>query len=267
MIDITQIYYPSFDKPGICRVLFYPRREPPGPLDAGIERLMIPVENDVTVGGRFHQAGLESPTILLFHGNGEIAADYEDIGAIYRGIGINFLPVDYRGYGLSSGKPTVTAMMRDSHVIFEFVSAWLTRRGFLGPLVVMGRSLGSASALEIAFHNADRIAGLIIESGFARILPLLRLLGIHDPELTEASGPQNLEKIRCVQKPTLVIHAEYDHIIPFAEGRDLYEASGGVAKKFLGIPGADHNNIFSRGVKQYVDTIKSFAETLFQPRH
>jgi pimeloyl-ACP methyl ester carboxylesterase len=260
MIDLTQIRYPAFDKPEICRVLFYPRREKAGPQGIGPERLMIPVEKEVTVGGRFHLSGQESPTILFFHGNGEIAADYDDIGAIYRGMRINFLPVDYRGYGLSSGKPTVTAMMRDSHRIFEFVSTWLTGRGFTGPLAVMGRSLGSAPALEIAFHNAERIAGLIIESGFARILPLLSLLGIHDPELTEATGPQNLEKIRRVRKPTLVIHAEYDQIIPFAEGKDLYEASGAVEKKLLEIPGADHNNIFFQGMKEYLDAIGTFIE-------
>ena len=260
MIDLTQIRYPAFDKPEICRVLFYPRRERAGPQGVGPERLMIPVENDVTVGGRFHLARQESPTILFFHGNGEIAADYDDIGVIYRGMGINFLPVDYRGYGLSSGRPTVTAMMRDGHAVLEYVTAWLTGRECTGPLIVMGRSLGSAPALEIAFHNAERIAGLIIESGFARILPLLSLLGIHDPELTEATGPQNLEKIRRVRKPTLVIHAEYDHIIPFAEGKDLYEASGAVEKKLLEIPGADHNNIFFHGMRQYLDAVGTFIE-------
>ena len=266
MIDLTQIRYPAFDKPEICRVLFYPRRERAEPQGVGPERLMIPVENDVTVGGRFHLARQESPTILFFHGNGEIAADYDDIGVIYRGMGINFLPVDYRGYGLSSGKPTVTAMMRDSHTVIAYALAWLIKRGFTGPLIVMGRSLGSAPALEIAFHNAQRIAGLIIESGFARTLPLLNLLGIHDPELTEAAGPQNLEKIRRVQTPTLIIHAEFDHIIPFAEGKDLYEASGAREKKFLEIPGADHNTVFFQGMKQYLDAIGTFMEIAAKTR-
>ena len=130
----------------------------------------------------------------------------------------------------------------------------------------MGRSLGSAPALEIAFHNAQRIAGLIIESGFARTLPLLNLLGIHDPELTEAAGPQNLEKIRRVQTPTLIIHAEFDHIIPFAEGKDLYEASGAKEKKFLEIPGADHNTVFFQGMKQYLDAIGTFMEIVAKKR-
>jgi alpha-beta hydrolase superfamily lysophospholipase len=228
---------------------------------------MVPVEKDVTVGGRFHESGKEVPTILFFHGNGEIAADYDDIGAIYRKMGINFLPVDYRGYGVSSGNPTVTATMRDSHTIFEYVTAWLLGRGFTGPLVVMGRSLGSAPALQIAFHHGKQIAGLIIESGFARIVPLLHLLGIDDPDLTEAMGPQNTGKISSIQMPTLIIHAEYDRIIPIAEGKELYQASGATDKKFLVIPGADHNDVFLLGMNAYLDAIGKFMETVTARLH
>jgi uncharacterized protein len=261
MAGLFPIRYTAFDKPEISRLLFHPRREGTGtPGGVGSEHLMIPVEQDVAVGGRFHLSRQDAPTILFFHGNGEIACDYEDIGTIYQRMRINFLPVDYRGYGSSSGQPTVTAMMRDSHAILDFVAAWLISRGCTGPLVVMGRSLGSAPALEIAFQNAERIAGLIIESGFARILPLLNLLGIDDPELTEKSGPQNEEKIRRVRKPTLIIHAEYDHIIPYAEGQALYEASGATEKKFLGIPAADHNTIFFQGMDRYLDAIGTFMK-------
>jgi uncharacterized protein len=266
MIDLPQTNYSAFDKPEICGLLFYPRREMAGPPAAGPEPIMIPVEQDVAVSGRFHFSGHESPTILFFHGNGEIAADYDDIGSIYRGIGINFLPVDFRGYGLSSGRPTVTTMMRDSHAVIAYAANWLTERGFTAPLIVMGRSLGSAPALEIALHNAQRIAGLIVESGFARILPLLNLLGIYDPELTEATGPQNLEKIRLIKTPTLIIHAEFDHIISFSEGKDLYEASGAKEKQFLEIPGADHNNVFFQGMKQYLDAIGTFMEIVAKRR-
>ncbi len=266
MIDPSTVDYSPFDKPEICRRLFYPRRESNLGKGDGAERLMIPVAQDVAVGGLFHESGREAPTILFFHGNGEIVSDYDDVGTMYRRLGINFLPVDYRGYGFSSGKPTVTAMMGDSHRIFHFVASWLVEREFSGPIVLMGRSLGSASAVEIAFHYGEGIAGLIIESGFARILPLLNLLGIYDPGLTEASGPQNLEKIKRVQRPTLIIHAENDHIIPLAEGEDLYTASGATEKNIVRIPGADHNDIFFQGMKPYLRAIGKFVEIVTIPR-
>jgi pimeloyl-ACP methyl ester carboxylesterase len=258
MIDLSTIRYPAFDKPGIGRLLFYPRRESGGLPCGDYERLSIPVGKAILVDARFYEADQRAPTILFFHGNGEIVADYDDVGAIYRRMGINYLPVDYRGYGLSTGTPTVTTVMRDALVSFEFVTGWLAGHGFTGPLVVMGRSLGCAPALEVAFHFEARMAGLIIESGFGHILPLLKLMGIDDPELTEETGPNNLEKIRHVKKPTLVIHARYDQIIPISEGKGLYHASVAPEKFFLEIPGADHNDIFLRGMQIYLKTIDTF---------
>ena len=64
-----------------------------------------------SIGGRFYAAGATAPTLLFFHGNGEIVADYEDLGPLYARQGLNFFPVDYRGYGRSTGTPTVTAMI------------------------------------------------------------------------------------------------------------------------------------------------------------
>jgi pimeloyl-ACP methyl ester carboxylesterase len=258
MIDLSTIHYSTFDKPEISRLLFYPRRESELLPSGDYERLSIPVEKSVTVGARFYEADQGAPTILFFHGNGEIVADYDDVAAIYHRMGINYLPVDYRGYGLSTGTPMVTAVMRDALVIFEFVTGWLAGHGFTGPLAVMGRSLGCAPALEAAFHFEARMAGLIIESGFGHILPLLKIMGIDDPELTEEAGPRNLEKIRRVKKPTLIIHARYDQIIPISEGKCLYHASVAAEKFFLEIPGADHNDIFLRGMQIYLKTIGAF---------
>src|SRR5208282_2749154 len=102
------------------------------------EEVLIPVETGVVIGGRFYAAGISESTLLFFHGNGEIVADYEDLGPLYTQQGFNFFPVDYRGYGRSTGTPTVTAMMRDCHVILDFTQDWLTKQGFSGPLVVMG---------------------------------------------------------------------------------------------------------------------------------
>jgi hypothetical protein len=53
--------------------------------------------------------GTEGPTLLFFHGNGEIVADYEDLGPLYASKGSVF-PMDYREHGRSTGTPTVTTM-------------------------------------------------------------------------------------------------------------------------------------------------------------
>lgn len=230
----------------------------------GAESHLIRVAQDVVIGARFHLAGKSRPSILFFHGNGEIVADYEEMGLLYAQMGINFLPVDYRGYGRSTGQPTVTAMMRDARVILDYVRTWLSDQGYTGPLLVMGRSLGSAPALELARQCPHFIDGLIIESGFARIGPLLRLIGIDMTlyGLSEGQGPRNLDKIRQWGKPLLVIHAEYDQIISFTEGQALFEASPAADKKLLKIPNANHNDIFFQGMNAYLQAIGELADMI-----
>lgn len=250
------------DTPDILSRLFHPRPEigaagPPGAID-----LMIPVAEGVAVGACFHPAGKTDPTILFFHGNGEIVSDYHHMGPLYTIQGINFLPVDYRGYGRSGGSPTVSGMLQDCHAILDFTISWLSDRNVTGPLFVMGRSLGSASALELAARRQKRLAGLILESAFAYGVPLLELLGvsIEDEAMVEEKVFQHLGKIKQVENPVLIIHAEHDHIIPVTDGRTLFKACHSDRKFFLEIADADHNDIFSRGMPRYMGAICKFCK-------
>ena len=259
MSNLSQIDYSSLDHPEVLALLFHPRPGWSAPAEVyGVEEMSVPVEDGVSLGAKLHHADKSAPVILFFHGNGEIVSDYDDLGPVYVRMGINFLPVDYRGYGRSTGSPTVTGMMRDCHTIFDHVKQWLTQRGYSGPLIVMGRSLGSASALELAAHYEDEIAGLVVESGFSNVIPLLRLVGVDIDRLgiSDKDDLRNIEKIQGYSRPVLVIHAEYDHIIPFSDGQALFNACASSDKRFLKIPGADHNTIFAMGIEDYMKEVK-----------
>lgn len=257
--------YKILDQTEALAAIFHPRPEltTPSPVEGRSDHL-IPVGPDVEIGARFHATAPGGPNLLFFHGNGEIVADYDDLGPHYNDRGINLMAADYRGYGRSSGNPTVSAMMADSHKIFDYVRAWLMQNGFDGPLIVMGRSLGSAAALELAAAHSDKIEGLIIESGFAYAGALLRLLGI-DPDrlgFNEEAGFLNLTKITQYNGPTLIIHAEFDHIIPYSDAEALFSASTGHLKRLLKIEGANHNDILMRGFSTYIQAIKEFSQEI-----
>ena len=265
MTDGSRIDYSAFDRPEILRFLFHPR--PEGSLSIPIKNakdLDIPVEDGHFVGARLHHFDKAAPVILFFHGNGEIVSDYNDLGPMYSRIGSNFLPVDYRGYGRSTGTPTVTGMMRDCHAVFDYFRRWFNTHGYTGALIVMGRSLGSASALELAASYQNEIDGLIIDSGFAYFTPLLKLLGVNikGMEIQEQEGLRNIDKIQNFYKPVRVIHAEYDHIIPFSDARALFDACPASDKKLLKIPGADHNTIFYYGMNDYMNSVKDLLQVL-----
>ncbi len=257
--------YSSFDHPAIASFLFYPRPEETRSLvGENISELSIPVERDIAVGGKIFISGKKAPSILFFHGNGEIVIDYDDLGPLYTNLGMNFIPVDYRGYGRSGGNPSVSDMMKDCQTIFDYMRQWLKDNDFHGKLIIMGRSLGSASALELASTRQDDIDGLIIDSGFAFAIPLLRIIGI-DPDrlgLHEEEGFRNSEKIKQFRKPTLIIHAEKDHIIPYSDACTLFDSSPAEQKHMVTIKEANHNTIFMYGLKEYLTAVRQLVDEI-----
>ncbi len=258
------IPYGALDSAKVIHYLFHPRPETDVPWapQTPFTNIMIPVDRDISVYVRSYDAGRPGPVILFFHGNGEIAADYDDIAGMFTNLGISFMAADYRGYGRSGGTPSVSAMLKDAGIIFERLRGDLRAGRQEGPFIVMGRSLGSAPALELVSCYGNLIDGLVIESGFAHSDTLLALLGLSlaDLGLKEEDAFRNLDKIRTFGKPTLVIHAERDHILPIDDGQALFEASPSPDKVFLRIPGANHNDIFLRGMDKYMKAIMDLCE-------
>jgi pimeloyl-ACP methyl ester carboxylesterase len=126
-------------------------------------------------------------------------------------------------------------------------------------LYVMGRSLGSAAAIEVAVQTGEQLAGLIIESGFADTIALLTRLGAPVSGLDESqAGFGSVAKMAQVTRPTLIIHGQNDSLIPASEGEALYRHSGAADKRLVLIPGAGHNDLLLVGHTRYFEAIAAF---------
>lgn len=254
-----------FDRHEILSLIFHPR---PGlPVSEETNScfdLFIAAHDGERLAIRCHLKGTDLPTLLFFHGNGEVASDYDEFAPHLTGCGFNFIISEYRGYGLSRGEPSVAHMLADARTAFTFMEGWLKNRGYNGPMVVMGRSLGSAPALELVAAFPKRVHALVIESGFARFIPLLHTIGLPQwMELpNESEGPANLAKISTYEGPVLIIHANEDAIIPFHEGEDLFEASPSPEKQFLEVKHAGHNDVFYVGHRDYLQALSRLAQRL-----
>ncbi|MGD8626247.1 MAG: alpha/beta hydrolase [Anaerolineae bacterium] len=255
------------DQPEVLRVLFHPRREyPSGAPRPGILPVHFAAEPGLHVGGRLYPAGPRAPAILYFHGNGEIAADYDGIAPLYTGLGITLLVADYRGYGTSGGRPTSSHLLADALHIFQDLDDVLAGHN-LAPVrqYVMGRSLGSAAAIEVARHAsnqpaANRLAGLILESGFTGTFALLARLGLQVQGAGEArDGFRNAAKMAQIQIPTLVIHGRNDVLIPASDGQELHRRSAAADKRLVLIPGAGHNDLLWVGRAAYLEAIQELV--------
>jgi alpha-beta hydrolase superfamily lysophospholipase len=254
--------HPVLDRPEVLRVLFHPRPEYAfASQKPGVHPISIEVEPGITVGGRFYPASPEAPAILYYHGNGEIAADYEGIAPLYTGLGISLLVVDYRGYGTSGGTPTASNLVTDAMPVFNALDSVFADHGLVpSRLYVMGRSLGSAVAIEVAVRARERLSGLIIESGGWDTVELMARLGVRlqgGDEVRDGFGSR--AKMRQVTIPTLVIHGEMDVLIPATDGQELYRSCAAEDKRLVLIPDAGHNDLMMVGRAQYFGAIQTFV--------
>jgi pimeloyl-ACP methyl ester carboxylesterase len=265
MTHWKNIDYSKIDIPEINNIVFYPRRDPVCTLaNQFVKSIMIPTSDGEVISTIWSEKENMLASILFFHGNGEIASEYLDIAHIFLKMGIRFICADYRGYGHSSGTPSITSMIEDAHDIFKYVHNRLLNNN--EPLIVMGRSLGTASALELAAMYDDKIDGLIVESGFAETMPLLRTLGA-DPEylqINERDGFANSDKISKFSNPLLIIHAEEDFLISLEQAEKLHAAAGSLHKEILRIPAAGHNDIFFTGMEDYLKAVYILLDFLIR---
>ena len=178
MTDLPeQLDYSVLDRPEILQVVFYPRQDwTPPPF--GARDYMVDVEPGTRVSCRFYPSSSDGPCILYFHGNGEVASEYDSIAPLYNRLGIGLFVADFRGYGRSDGTPTFASMAADAHVIFRFFSDTVRSSDSTNQLFVMGRSLGCRSALELAFQESDKITGLIVESGASGVARMASRFGL-----------------------------------------------------------------------------------------
>lgn len=205
-------------------------------------------------GWLFH-ADLDSPYILFCHGNaGNISHRLDNIRLLME-MKVNVLIFDYRGYGQSTGKPSEKGIYIDTLSAYDY----LVNNEKINPekIVIFGRSLGAAAAIDVA--SKRKVKSVIIESAFLSTRHMARRMGIFS--LLSPFLPahyNNLEKIAMVSVPKLLIHGTRDDIVPFSMGEKLFEAAT-EPKFFYSIKGADHNDTFVVGGREYTDIFESFV--------
>jgi uncharacterized protein len=176
--------------------------------------------------------------VLFCHGNAGNVATWADVLRIMHDrMGVTVMGFDYRGYGRSEGTPSEAGLLADARA----ARSWLARRAGMpeSQIVLMGRSLGGAVAVDLAVDGAR---GLMLESTFTSMPEVSRTAVPFSPVASLMETQFNsLAKIRNYHGPLLQSHGTADRLIPFAMGRQLFDAAN-EPKQFVAIPGGDHND-------------------------
>jgi uncharacterized protein len=230
----------------------------------GSQEIVVATEDGIHLGGWFlpAQGGSPGPAVLVCNGNGGNRALRAPLATALSRAGLSVLLFDYRGYGGNPGRPSEDGLAADARA----AQAWLAARPEVDPgrIALFGESLGAAVALRLAVERPP--TALILRSPFTSLTDVGRQ---HYPWLpvkwllTDRYG--SAARVAQLSVPLLVIAGERDQIVPAALSRRLYDAAS-VPKRFVLVPGADHNDAALLDGAQMVDEILRFlAQTAVLP--
>lgn len=186
-------------------------------------------------------------TVLHVHGNAANISNHLPLVAWLPAAGFNVLTFDYQGYGASSGKPSLAGVVADTHAAL----AHLRHREDIDArrLVVLGQSLGGATALRAVAQNAAGVRLLVVDSAFSSYRGIAREalehigpIGWLGPLLIPALPATQDDPVSAaarLQVPLLVLHGSRDVVIPQHHGQALWAAAP-EPKRWIPIEGGEH---------------------------
>ena len=239
------------------KLIYFPTRAhdaTPAGLGLAHEEVELVAGDGVRLHGWFLPAKGSRLTVLLFHGNaGNISHRLDRALLMQLRLKVDTFLLDYRGYGRSEGSPDEAGTYEDARAAYR----WLAARGTSPErLVLFGESLGSAVATQLATEVASR--ALVLESPFTSVPDMARAVYPFLPLWPFVrTRYDTLSKIGALRVPLLILHGERDEVVPFAQGRRVFEAAP-EPKRFYAIRGAGHNDTYVVGGDAYWQALSDF---------
>lgn len=173
---------------------------------------------------------IETPIILFCHGN-EGNVTFNKLQKKLKFLddkGYEVYALDYRGYGLSEGKPEENGMYSDVRAFLDYLKIKPEN------IVIWGHSLGAAIVIEIAQDIPFK--GVITEGGFTSVEDMrdYRIKKVDKgnflsnflrdsvyKSLVISQKFSSKDKIGNIKSPILVIHGKKDKVVPYEMGVEL----------------------------------------------
>ena len=204
--------------------------------DQPFEEVWIPVR-----GASLHALHFKQPNprgvVFFLHGNVGNLVSWTTGVDFYRRVNYDLFIVDYRGYGKSTGHIENEAQLHaDARAAYDAMAPLYRDK----PIVIYGRSLGTALAASLARDVQPRLLVLVspfssLAASAAHAYPWAPGWVLKYPLRTDAI-------IGDVKSPILLIHGSEDKLIPLSHSERL-KALARSPVELLVVPGAGHGDI------------------------
>jgi abhydrolase domain-containing protein 17 len=237
------------------RLLLDPRLSVPPHDEHAIHAVKIPSPRGVFIAAVIYRVPIErqtlgTKTILISHGNAT------DNGAMFpiqvvlaHSLDCHVVVYDYSGYGESGGVPTECATYRDMEAVWDYTVDQVATDRSGANVILYGQSVGSGPCCYLAAKPDETVGGLVLHSPFTsgmRVLTPSRYVvlshciiwmqnvgvffALHTFSCSLSSALAcldiypNIDRIKKVKCPVMVIHGCLDQEVDVSHGQELFRA-------------------------------------------
>jgi len=247
--------------------LFRPTRDPVmswNPEDYGIpraqtEEVWIETDDGEMLYGWYLRAKNPIASALYCHGNTGNLTNPAHLMPHLLDCGFNILLFDYRGYGKSSGRTTVSGVVADTLAAAQYHDA--IRPKHLRS-VLFGFSLGGAIAAQVAQkHPFD---GLILQSTFSTLSDVTRVAFPRLPlHLISGWAFDTVRALKELRIPLLILHGTDDEACPCWMADTMFDACASPSKEIYRVEGGLHKDLWDRDGAAMAEAVNRFARSHF----
>ncbi len=216
-----------------------------------------------TLHGVFHRQPGSRYTVIFSHSNWGNIHEWQRLAKQLHSCGVQVFAYDYRGYGASTGVPSVKGLCQDGVAAYDYLVN--VEKIPANQIVLFGSSLGTGVTSAIA--RARPCAGIILHAAFSSLrnlvldmMPATRYL----PQVLFFRPKfDNAAILKELRTPLLLVHGEYDEMADPSHAQAIYAASANSNKTLVILPGAAHmqtavdDNLFETSVTTFLQSLKS----------
>jgi alpha-beta hydrolase superfamily lysophospholipase len=250
--------------------------EPPPAVNwATFQQLRLTTADGQELGAWFVPGRADRPTVVLLHGNGGTRGACLDAAEWLAADGHPLLLVTLRAHGDSTGDRNDFGYSARHDVLAAV--GWLEANRAGPPVVVWGRSLGSAAALFAAGELGDRVGGYVLECPYRdlrtavrnrtrdRLPPVADFVAYAGLSVTAPLVLSDVDRISPVEAagavpremPVLVLAGSADRRARFDEARAILDRLGPRAESVV-IDGGDHLALARPDPERYRRVVRDF---------
>ena len=232
---------------------------------------LIKLENkgEPTLYGHFFESPNSKVLAIFLHGFGStIFEDTPNCLRIQKELNTNVLCVDYRGYGLSEGTPTIDGVTKDAIRMYDYATK---TKGYDGKnIIFVGISLGGPIALEaysILKQQKKSLGAMAILYPFSSIRDITRWRVPEVPAYFLPDDKFNAKRLaKSVSIPIHIACGDLDKDTPNKQSKQVYKNVPGTNKEIFILQGIGHNSLGTSdhpSVANYFSSLRKWVKEYF----